>query len=215
MFSFRIPALDSLDVRNMAVGSYLTAVVAFMLAVLIAPSLSWHDPASHGRASLADNEPVSGNGALPASARPAARAPAESGPRDTASPALEAMGGDYARAGNPFEEGQSFIPLDFALDRGDEVEAAVASATDGSIRVRKVVQAGNTQMGAVEITIDRKSSLLIDVADARKLLAQNGMTTRSLAALPASGLVSFKTLRERGVDLRYDPDRDLVVLETG
>ncbi|WP_435417885.1 hypothetical protein WAB17_13615 [Parerythrobacter aurantius] len=112
-------------------------------------------------------------------------------------------------------DNSSFIPLNFSLPQTSGSSAALAAATDGSIRVRKVVQSGTREIGAVDIVIDRTSLLLMDIADARKLVDGNDQKAAKLAGFPPSGLVTFKALREKGIDLRYDPNRDIIVLGGG
>lgn len=125
----------------------------------------------------------------------------------TVSPLIEGQSRLAERADN-----STFIPLNFSLPQTSGSSAALAAATDGSIRVRKVVQSGTREIGAVDIVIDRTSLLLMDIADARKLVDGNDQSTAKLAGFPTSGLVTFKALREKGIDLRYDPNRDIIVL---
>lgn len=207
-----------LELWNLAASSYLLLVVVFILGVMTAPSVLHlaNGPILYGKDGPAAPNPAhSAPGKVaPASAAsadrsgPAGAAPDTAGGSDLADagPAASAAPGSDAR-------GTSFIPLDFSLPQAGQAEAGLATATDGSIKVRKLVQAGTNEVGAIDITIDRNSLLFIDAGDARQVLAGNDAAMRKLDKLPASGLVSFKAMRDRGIDFRYDPNRDLITVE--
>lgn len=107
----------------------------------------------------------------------------------------------------------SFIPLDFSLPGGSEIANSVETATEGSIKVRKLVRSGNAEVGAINVTIDQNSRLLLDTADVRTLVASRPDASKRLADLPESGLVTTRALRDRGIDFRYDPNTDVISLE--
>lgn len=203
-----------LSIWNLAGAGYLTLVVLFILAIMTVPSIRdlAGRPERPGQPVPASQGAVSG--VETGTAAPDAAQPAVAG--DESPGAVADTGSAAGRASPQYDRpeaaGTSFIPLNFSLPQAGQAEAAIASAPDGSIKVRKIVQAGTNEVGAIDITIDRNSLLLIDVGDARRIFSGNEPALRKLDTLPASGMVSFKAMRDRGIDFRYDPNRDLITV---
>lgn len=208
------PVADRTGLQNVAAFGYLACIVATIIAIQVAPSFSEVVPDVTKESSLAGQRVSSVAGAVAADSSPWAshllRSTASEKEDESAkNPAAPTPSPATVRS-VPLA---SFIPLDFSLPETDPTDMDVASATEGSIKVRKVVQAGPAEIGAVDIIISRNSQLFMSIGDARRLLEINDSAARKLQSFPASGLISFKTMREKGVDFRYDPSRDLILLD--
>lgn len=92
--------------------------------------------------------------------------------------------------------------------RTNDIEADNA----GNIEVRKSVYLGGAAIGTIPVTIDPNAQLLLDSRDIRNLLSGQAGIGRRLNTLPEEGLVSFQRLRNSGIDLRYSPTGDRIVL---
>lgn len=209
-------------IGEIALVLYLVAIVAALLLLLIRPNLG----------------PLRLAAAAELSAKPAQAALVEldldsdedrSSPHPDASTAIDQSGataeglelkragtdvGTNTRLPSPNGDGgaseRSFIPLDFSLPPGNTDNGTFTAAPEGSIRVRKAVQVGSKPVGSLPITIDRHSRLLLDVSDLRKLMRDRPLPD----GLPADGLVSFRMLRDLGLNLRYNPTEDVLDLPT-
>lgn len=82
--------------------------------------------------------------------------------------------------------------------------------TNGRIETKKDVLVRNTVIGTIPIVVDGASNLFLHSNDLKAILAgQDGLKSR-LEGLPSTGLVSFRRLRDMGIDLRYNPASDNV-----
>jgi hypothetical protein len=100
-----------------------------------------------------------------------------------------------------------FIPLEFDIATPG---AGGESVGGDAIVVRKPVRMGAQELGTLPVHVDGDSRLLVDAGDVLDLLARAGAS----ATFKGSGLISFGELRNSGVDLRYDPNSDSVLLAT-
>lgn len=140
------------------------------------------------------------NAALAAAGGPPVPAPGGSG----------AIGGDIQRLA--VRDTNGIIPLSFDIARpGSGTEAVGANA----IVVRKAVRVNNREVGSLPIHIDGNSRLLVDAGELRKLLAKAGASGTLRDPRGGTDLLTFSELRDDGVDLRYDPGSDSVVINTG
>lgn len=101
----------------------------------------------------------------------------------------------------------AFIPIEFdilAPGAGDEAVGGEA------IVVRKAVRMGQKNIGSLPIHVDGGSRLLVDASEVRSLLDDADIP----GTVRGSGLVSLADLRKAGIDLRYDPSSDSVLLAT-
>ena len=199
----------------MAIVGYLVAIVGIAMFLMIAPKLPellcGPDPAeTMARHSIPDasqgSSPVKGVG--PAETSVSAIA-------DSGASGVEGVSDQPVRT-EPAQLSRrdgSFIPLDFSLPGGSQIGNSVEAATEGSIKVRKLVRSGNAEVGAINVTIDQNSRLLLDAGDVRTLVASRPDASKRLADLPESGLVTTRALRDRGIDFRYDPNTDVISLE--
>ncbi|MEP3049775.1 MAG: hypothetical protein ABJP48_10550 [Erythrobacter sp.] len=111
--------------------------------------------------------------------------------------------------------GFEIAPLDFTLS---ETGGSIGNETpvgDDAIEVRKTVFVDDVSVGSITITIDQNAQLFIQGQEIRGLLANQPSLSRKLQRVPESGLVSFERLRDLGMNLRYVPTTDSVMLNTG
>lgn len=104
------------------------------------------------------------------------------------------------------------IPVRFDIESpgmGDEVVGG------DEIVVRKTVRIGNREVGSLPIHVDGRSRLLVRGADLRSVLESAGEGDRLAKSAASQDLRTFAELRKDGVDLRYDPASDSVVLTIG
>lgn len=201
--------------RELAIAGYFVAIVALALFLMISPKLADGAGQQALRASLKEHRGGMGAG-IPRSSVDAADAASIDGTIPPA--ASENDDAKLAADGRPADTGGrsadgSFMPLDFSLPGGSRLDNSVEAATEGSINVRKVVKAGNSEVGAINVTIDQNSRLLLDAGDVRTLVASYPGGSKRTAELPQSGLMTTRALRELGIDFRYDPNADVISLE--
>lgn len=104
----------------------------------------------------------------------------------------------------------SLMALDFSLNDLPGARARVPS-TDSPLKVKKPVYAGGQLVGHMEITVAGEGQLLLEAGEVRALMGQQpGTSPNSPARIPEQGPVSFATLREIGIDLRYSPTEDVI-----
>ncbi|MEZ5681347.1 MAG: hypothetical protein R3E14_08615 [Erythrobacter sp.] len=104
------------------------------------------------------------------------------------------------------------IPVRFDLETpglGDEVVGG------DEIVVRKAVRLGSREIGSLPIHVDSQSRLLVRPADLKSLLDKAGQGAKVRGAAGSNELRSFGELRKDGVDLRYDPTSDSVIVTIG
>ena len=101
------------------------------------------------------------------------------------------------------------LPLSFDVMRpGAGSERVGADA----IVVRKPVRINDREVGSLPIHIDGNSRLLVDPKELKSVLARSGIA-RDVGG--GAGLLTFVQLRENGIDLRYDPSSDSLLITTG
>jgi hypothetical protein len=139
-------------------------------------------------------------------------------PADTGDPAAadgEALAGDRALAETarpalrPGESG--LLPVEFDLaDPG-----AFGSGDGGSaIELRKAVRLNGADAGDARIRVSGSSTLSIAREELGRLLARSGQ--RELVGQMGSGgqFVSFEEMRRQGIEVRYDPVSDRILVST-
>ena len=105
---------------------------------------------------------------------------------------------------------RSLMALDFSLAELPGGRTWLPDA-GGPLKVKKPVYAGARLIGDMEITIAGEGQLLLDASEVRAIVGQQpGSSSNSSARLPDQGPVSFATLREMGIDLRYSPNEDVI-----
>lgn len=110
-----------------------------------------------------------------------------------------------AQAAGTVTAPSAFIPVEFDI----LTPGAGGDAVGGeAIVVRKVVRLGQKDIGSLPIHVDGGSRLLVDASEVRSLLDD----AKVPGTVRGSGLVSLADLRKSGIDLRYDPTSDSVVL---
>jgi hypothetical protein len=107
----------------------------------------------------------------------------------------------------------SVMALDFSLSEFAGTSTRLPAPASGPLKVRKQVYAGSRLIGNLDITIAGDGELLLDAGDVAAVVghqAGDGATPKS--KLPEQGPVSFASLRGMGVDLRYSPVDDVIVI---
>jgi hypothetical protein len=107
----------------------------------------------------------------------------------------------------------SVMALDFSLSEFAGTSTRLPAPASGPLKVRKQVYAGSRLIGNLDITIAGDGELLLDAGDVAAVVGQqagDGATPKS--KLPEQGPVSFASLRGMGVDLRYSPVDDVIVI---
>lgn len=108
------------------------------------------------------------------------------------------------------ESSLSIMALDFSLTDLSNARARIPDS-DGPLKVTKPVYAGSQLVGGMEITVAAEGQLLLDASEVRAIIGQQpSAKSSSSARLPEQGPVSFATLRELGIDLRYSPSEDVI-----
>ncbi len=107
----------------------------------------------------------------------------------------------------------SIMALDFSLTQFSGSSARLLSPSDGPLKVKKRVYAGSRVIGDLDITVAGEGELLLDAGDVRAMVGQQtGAGSGTSSKLPEQGLVSFASLREMGIDLRYSPTDDAIMI---
>lgn len=110
------------------------------------------------------------------------------------------------------EAGGPLSGVDFDLASLGATDPDVRATGNGQIAVQKPVFAGNVSLGSMTVIIDRNARLYFDKSELADLLSESG---RPVAAIERAGRgpsASFQELRAAGLDLRYDPVRDRIIL---
>jgi len=102
--------------------------------------------------------------------------------------------------------------LDFNLaDFTGGNRAATPSGQDGEIEVQKTPTANGQILGTLTVTIDKYAQLHAAPGELRQILAETNEIS-GLSRVGSARLVSFARLRDTGIDLRYDPVSDVIIL---
>ena len=104
------------------------------------------------------------------------------------------------------------IPVRFDLETpgsGDEVVGG------DEIIVRKAVRLAGREIGSLPIHVDSRSRLLVRPSDLKSVLEKAGQGGKIRGSGSKDELRSFAELRKDGLDLRYDPAGDIVVITIG
>jgi hypothetical protein len=107
----------------------------------------------------------------------------------------------------------SVMALDFSLSEFAGTSTRLPAPASGPLKVRKRVYAGSRLIGNLDITIAGDGELLLDAGDVAAVVGhQAGDGAKPKSQLPEQGPVSFASLRGMGVDLRYSPVDDVIVI---
>jgi hypothetical protein len=89
-------------------------------------------------------------------------------------------------------------------------------STDGgsAIEVRKAVRLNGADAGDARIHIDASSTLSIARDELDRLLARSGRRELMSQLSSAGRFIRFEEMRRHGIDVRYDPVSDRVLVET-
>jgi hypothetical protein len=107
----------------------------------------------------------------------------------------------------------SIMALNFSLSQFSGSSARLPAHSDGPLTVKKRVYAGSRLIGDLDITVAGEGELLLEAGDVRAVVGeQAGPGSGTPSRLPEQGLVSFASLREMGIDLRYSPTDDAIMI---
>lgn len=129
-----------------------------------------------------------------------------------AAPDMAAAPEDNRMAAGPARTAEGLIPLSFDLVRpGSSGESVNADA----VIVRKPLRIGAREIGSLPVHIDGDSRLLVDATELVRMLERAGRPRTVRKSRRADNLLTFTELRNDGVDLRYDPNSDSLVMTAG
>ena len=112
----------------------------------------------------------------------------------------------------PLTRVNGLIPLTFDLaSPGSGGESVGADA----IVVRKSLRIRGRDVGSIIVHIDSDTRLLIDGEQLKRVLAAAGEPRNLRRSQRTDNLLTFTELRNDGVDLRYDPGSDSLVMTAG
>ena len=138
------------------------------------------------------------------------------GPDETAADVLPASEPDTPRK-DPAAEGTGDAPglagVAFDLASMSGAPSAAGSDPDAPIEVRKPLFSGGVQLGSLTVMIDASSALHAAPGELQAILARSGEPGR-LDKFTSAEFVSFSRLRQSGIDLRYDPVSDRIILQS-
>ena len=106
----------------------------------------------------------------------------------------------------------SLIGIDFDLATPDGVSSAPTIQPESLVAVQKSVFANGSELGSLTVQIDPTAKPYLNRAELKELLDRAGVSTARLDARGSAELLSFTSVREAGIDLRYDPVNDNIKL---
>ncbi|MDC8753022.1 hypothetical protein OIK40_00010 [Erythrobacter sp. sf7] len=106
----------------------------------------------------------------------------------------------------------SLIPSDFSLN-GDGGPSAVSQAAYEQVKIKKPLLVNGEKVGNIEIYINSDGDPSVDMKEFVKPSIRENMKNFQIASrLSEKGIVRFKELREFGIDFRYSPTEDVIIL---
>lgn len=117
---------------------------------------------------------------------------------------------DYAEGAFSMSSGHSSATdTRFAFAGLSGLRNSISRQGNGEIRVVKPAYADGTHLGNLEVTVSVDGNLSFKSRQLKALLAKPGLEVWSASTQGLdNGLVSFETLREQGILLRYSTKRD-------
>ena len=129
-----------------------------------------------------------------------------------AAPDMAAASESNRMAAGPTRTAEGLIPLSFDLVRPG---ASGESVSADAVIVRKPLRIGAREIGSLPVHIDGDSRLLVDATELVRMLERAGRPRTVRKSRRADNLLTFTELRNDGVDLRYDPNSDSLVMTAG
>jgi hypothetical protein len=145
---------------------------------------------------------------------PAGNAGAPDGAGTPANPALSRPAAQSAvKADDDFvpmpAAGNAARDSDFARAQLARANANEGRDRAGAVRIAKDIYAGGRRAGRLEIMVLPDGELLVQGSELKSLLAGPDFASEAtLARGLGNGRLSFRDLREAGIDLRYSPEDD-------
>ena len=110
--------------------------------------------------------------------------------------------------------GAQVMPISFALPTEGSSVGDTKLTNDGSIEVTKTLVFEQKAVGSIAVRIDKRSTLFVDGGDVKSLLSDHPQFAERVGSVPDSGMVTFQKLRDFGLNFRYNPVDDQLVLTT-
>ncbi|MBV7266498.1 hypothetical protein [Erythrobacter ani] len=128
-------------------------------------------------------------------------------------PALARTAKNEASARAPIAIGDASL-ASIAFDLGEQPASAADVRPVGGdlIEVRKSLINQGTNLGSMTVTIDQNARIFVRGDELKSLLEQSELHSGMPSQLASSELVSFQQVRDAGIDIRYDPIDDQIVL---
>nr|WP_298930148.1 hypothetical protein [uncultured Erythrobacter sp.] len=104
--------------------------------------------------------------------------------------------------------------FDFELTDSGAITGGRAAVSGELIEVQKPVMHQGERLGSLVVFIDKNARLASDKTTLETLLASDQASMTKLGRISDTGLITFQRLREFGINLRYDPLDDQIVLQS-
>lgn len=106
----------------------------------------------------------------------------------------------------------SLMGIDFDLATPNAISNSPTIQPGNLVAVQKSVFANGAELGSLTVQIDPAAKPFLNRAELKELLDRAGVSTTKLDARGSADLLSFNSVREAGIDLRYDPVNDSIKL---
>lgn len=110
--------------------------------------------------------------------------------------------------------GAQVMPIRYALPNEGSAIGDSKVTNDGSIEVTKTLVFEQKAVGSIAVRIDKRSTLFVDGGDVKSLLSDHPQFSDRVGSVPDKGMVTFQKLRDFGLNFRYNPVDDQLVLTT-
>ena len=110
--------------------------------------------------------------------------------------------------------GAQVIPIKYALPKESYAIGDSKLANDGSIEVTKTLVFEQKAVGSIAVRIDKGSTLFVAGGDVKNLLSDHPQFADRVGSVPHNSMVTFQKLRDYGLNFRYNPVEDQLVLTT-
>lgn len=101
----------------------------------------------------------------------------------------------------------------FDLGSFSGTDGMPAKPSGGSVEVKKPLFSGGKLLGAIAIAVDGHAQVFVKKAALSGLLSNDASISPKLARLPDGDLISLRSLRDHGINLKYEPISDSILLQ--
>ncbi|MBD2841203.1 hypothetical protein [Erythrobacter rubeus] len=106
----------------------------------------------------------------------------------------------------------SLAAIDFDLSDQSSPGGGEVPVGSDLIEVRKSLITEGKELGSMTVTIDQNARIFVRGQELQTLLNQSETSQSMPSRLASNELVSFQQVRDAGIDIRYDPIDDRIVL---